>query len=183
MRKSSTTFGSFLPLVGLFLGAAGCAAPHSGEPEKPTPTVSVSYPLQRDVTDYQDYTGRTAAVDSVQVQARVTGYLDKINFTEGAEVTEGAVLYEIDPRPYKASYDAAKAQVDQNAASLELAHQNYARAKTLYYSKPPASKRPNSTTMRLRRSRPSRTWIMPRQNWRPRNSTWIGPTSRRPSAD
>ena len=86
---------------------------------------------QREVTDYQDYTGRTAAVDSVQVQARVTGYLDKIYFKEGAEVKEGTVLYEIDPRPYQAAYDAAKAQVAQNVASLELARQNNARFKTL----------------------------------------------------
>ena len=100
-------------------------------PGKPLPTVTVSYPLQREVTDYQDYTGRTAAVDSVQVQARVTGYLNKIYFTEGAEVTEGTVLYEIDPRPYQASYDAAKAQVAPNVASLELARQNNARFKKL----------------------------------------------------
>jgi multidrug efflux system membrane fusion protein len=95
------------------------------------PTVTVSYPLQRQVTDYQDYTGRTAAVDSVLVQARVTGYLEKIYFQEGAEVEEGTVLYEIDPRPYKASYDATKAQVAQNMASLELAKQNNTRFKAL----------------------------------------------------
>src|SRR5580700_5788497 len=113
-----------MPLVGfgVFLGSclavSGCAqAPPEG-PGKSPPTVTVSYPLQREVTDYQDYTGRTAAVDSVQLQARVTGYLTKIYFTEGAEVKEGAVLYEIDPAPYQAAYDAAKAQVAQTAASL-----------------------------------------------------------------
>ena len=137
MRKSSTILGCSMWVLALCLGAAGCAGPHSEESGKPTPKVTVSYPLERDVTDYQDYTGRTAAVDSVQVQARVTGYLDKINFKEGAEVKEGAVLYEIDPRPYKAAYDAAQAQVAQNEAGLELADQNYTRAKTLYFSKPP----------------------------------------------
>jgi RND family efflux transporter MFP subunit len=129
------------------------------------PTVTVSYPLQREVTDYQDYTGRTAAVDSVQVQARVTGYLDNIYFTEGAEVRgdnrlrcaarvvgllgapagpllaaadlcpgqlqAGDLLYEIDPRPYQAAYDAAKAQVAQNEASLELAKQDNRRYQKL----------------------------------------------------
>ena len=105
---------------------------------KSLPTVTVSYPLEREVTDYQDYTGRTAAVDSVQVQARVTGYLDKIYFKEGAEVTEGTVLYEIDPRPYQAAYDAAKAQVAQNVASLELAKQNNTRYKTLAKEQPGA---------------------------------------------
>src|SRR6516164_8024681 len=92
-----------MPLVGLglflgpCLGRAGCSHAPEGAPGKGPPTVTVSYPLQREVTDYQDYTGRTAAVDSVQVQARVTGYLEKIYFTEGAEVAEGTLLYEMDP--------------------------------------------------------------------------------------
>src|SRR5580693_8240566 len=123
-----------LHVVGLFLGCcvglSGCA----GTPEealKQPPTVTVSYPLQREVTDYQDYTGRTAAVDSVQVQARVTGYLTNIYFKEGEEVKEGSVLYEIDPRPYKAAYDSAKAQVKQNEASLALAKQDNTRFKKL----------------------------------------------------
>src|ERR1700722_5112631 len=125
-------------LVCSCLGLAGCSFGTEKGAEKSQPTVTVSYPLQREVTDYQDYTGRTAAVDSVQVQARVTGYLDKIFFTEGAEVAENTVLYEIDPRPYKAAYDAAKAQVAQNVASLELAKQNNARAKSLSRDKVPA---------------------------------------------
>jgi RND family efflux transporter MFP subunit len=122
-----------LPHVGLglflaaCLGFTGCSGSSGGAPEKSAPAVTVAMPLQREVTDYQDYTGRTAAVDSVQVQARVTGYLDKIYFTEGAEVTKGTVLYEIDPRPYKAAYDAAKAQVAQNKASVAVAKQNNTR--------------------------------------------------------
>src|SRR5262245_63592773 len=73
-------------LLGSCLGVAGCLrTPEEGE-GKTLPKVTVSYPLQRTVTDYQDYTGRTAAVDSVQVQARVTGYLEQIYFREGAEV-------------------------------------------------------------------------------------------------
>lgn len=120
------------------LGLAGCFHGPGQGAEKSLPKVTVSYPLQREVTDYQDYTGRTAAVDSVQVQARVTGYLDKIFFTEGAEVTENTVLYEIDPRPYKAAYDAAKAQVAQNVASLELAKQDNRRYKKLAKDQPGA---------------------------------------------
>jgi multidrug efflux system membrane fusion protein len=125
---SRVGFGLFL---GSCLGLTGCSHTPEGAPGKQPPTVTVSYPLQREVTDYQDYTGRTAAVDSVQVQARVTGYLEKIYFKEGAEVTEGTVLYEIDPRPYKAAYDAAKAQVAQNVAALELARQDNRRFKAL----------------------------------------------------
>jgi RND family efflux transporter MFP subunit len=121
----------FSVLFGSCLGLAGCSNAPEGAPGKGPPTVTVSYPLEREVTDYQDYTGRTAAVDSVQVQARVTGYLEKIYFTEGAEVTEDTVLYEIDPRPYKAAYDAAKAQLAQNVAALELARLDNQRFKAL----------------------------------------------------
>jgi multidrug efflux system membrane fusion protein len=118
-------------LLGSCLALAGCSPTPGEAPGKAPPTVTVSYPLEREVTDYQDYTGRTAAVDSVQVQARVTGYLEKIHFTEGAEVAEETVLYEIDPRPYKAASDAAKAQVAQNVAALELARQDNRRFKAL----------------------------------------------------
>jgi RND family efflux transporter MFP subunit len=133
-----------MPLVGLgmflgsCLGVAGCSQAPKGAPEKGPPTVTVSYPLEREVTDYQDYTGRTASVDSVQVQAQVTGYLEKINFKEGAEVPEGTVLYQIDPRSYQAAYDAAQALVAQNKASLDLAKQNNTRSKTLLARDPPA---------------------------------------------
>ena len=155
--------------LGLFLGSClaliGCSEPAEEGKGKQAPTVTMSYPIEREVTDYQDYTGRTAAVDSVQVQARVTGYLQNIYFTEGAEVRgddrlrctarvvgllgapagpllaaadlfpgqlqAGDLLYEIDPRPYQAAYDAAKAQVAQNTASLALARQNNNRFKAL----------------------------------------------------
>jgi RND family efflux transporter MFP subunit len=132
------------PLVGLglflgsCLGITGCSDTSEGAPGVRTPAVTVSYPLEREVTDYQDYTGRTAAVDSVQVQARVTGYLEKISFKEGVEVEEGTVLYEIDPRPYKAAFDAAKAQVGEDVANLELAKQNNARFKKLAKQQPGA---------------------------------------------
>ena len=125
-------------LLASCLGLVGCSSTPGEGPGKGTPTVTVSYPLKREVTDYQDYTGRTAAVDSVQVQARVTGYLTKIYFKEGEEVKEGTVLYEIDPAPYKAAFDAAKAQVAQNVAALELAKQNNARARALNKGKEPA---------------------------------------------
>jgi RND family efflux transporter MFP subunit len=119
--------------VGLLLGAGlvGCGGGPSEAPGAGPLTVTVSYPLQRQVTDFEDYTGRTAAIESVQVRARVSGYLDKINFTEGAQVQENAVLYVIDPRPYKAAYDSAVALVAQNKASLKLAQENNTRFKGL----------------------------------------------------
>src|SRR5579859_2518004 len=82
-------------------------------------TVSVAYPLDKHIVDYARFTGRTAAVDAVQVRARVSGYLQKINFTDGSDVKQGAVLYEIDPRPYQAAYDQAEAQVNLQEANLK----------------------------------------------------------------
>src|ERR1700738_4784996 len=126
---------ALMPLVGfgLFLGSCfgltGCSNAPEGAPGKGPQEVTVSYPLEREVTDYQDYTGRTAAVDSVQVQARVSGYLEKIYFKEGAEVAEGAVLYEIDQRPYKAAYEYATAQVAANEAQAKKAKLDNARNK------------------------------------------------------
>jgi RND family efflux transporter MFP subunit len=124
-------------LLGAVAGLAGCSAP----PEAPAtgaPTVTVSKPLKREVTDYEEYTGRTAAVDSVQVVARVTGYLKEIHFKEGAEVKKEDVLYEIDPRPYKAAYDSAVALAAQNKASLKLAQENNERFKSLAKKTPGA---------------------------------------------
>jgi RND family efflux transporter MFP subunit len=115
--------------LGFCLGLSGCSHASEAGPEKQPPKVTVSYPIEREVTDYQDYTGRTAAVDSVQVQARVSGYLERIYFKEGAEVAEGAVLYEIDPRPYRDAYDYAKAQVAANEAQAKKAKLDNARNK------------------------------------------------------
>lgn len=81
------------------------------------------------MTDYVDFTGRTNAVQSVDIRARVSGYLVKMPFKEGAEVKEGDMLFEIDPRPYQAQYDQAQGQVNLYKAQLELAKANYARDK------------------------------------------------------
>src|SRR5947207_2920567 len=107
-----------LGLLGLGIGLAGCARVTS-EPPEPAPTpVTVSRPVQRDVTDYVDFTGRTAAVDSVEVRARVWGYLDKVNFKEGALVKKDDVLFEIDPRLYRADLERARGTVAQYDARV-----------------------------------------------------------------
>src|SRR3954468_11424642 len=118
-------------LLGLCLGLAGCVRVPSAAPEAAPTPVTVSRPVERDVTDYADFTGRTAAVDSVEVRARVWGYLDKVNFKEGALVKEGDVLFEIDPLTYR----AVLAQAEGNLASLEARVErlgaDYARAQRL----------------------------------------------------
>ncbi|HEY7429043.1 MAG TPA: efflux RND transporter periplasmic adaptor subunit [Gemmataceae bacterium] len=126
----------------VFLASAailtGCG--HSPSPEQSTelPVVPVSKPVEREVTDYVDYTGRTAAVNSVDIRPRVTGYLTEMPFKEGSEVKAKDLLFVIDPRPYKALVDQAEAQVNLNLARLRLAKANNSRAKTVNSREPGA---------------------------------------------
>jgi multidrug efflux system membrane fusion protein len=111
-------------LVAVFGGCHGKTVQVS-PPE--TPAVPVSKPVQRTVTDYVDFTGRTNAVDSVDIRARVSGYLVQMPFKEGAEVKKGDLLFEVDRRPYQAQLDQAEGQVNLYKAQLALAKANYAR--------------------------------------------------------
>jgi RND family efflux transporter MFP subunit len=86
-----------------------------------TPTVQVAVPVERNVTDYADFTGRTAAVDSVEVRARVDGYLDSVHFTAGSLVKKGDVLFVIDQRPFVRELNRAKAQLEQAQAEYQHA--------------------------------------------------------------
>src|ERR1700691_3254398 len=79
----------------------GCQSRESQTAAPEIPVVPVSHPVERQVTDYVDFTGRTDAVQSVNVVARVTGYLVRMPFEEGAEVKKGDMLFQIDPRPYQ----------------------------------------------------------------------------------
>jgi multidrug efflux system membrane fusion protein len=106
---------------------AGCNhAPPTG-PASSLPVVPVSRPVEREVTDWVDYTGRTAAVQALDVRARVTGYLVQMPFKEGGDVKKGDLLFEIDPRPYQDQVDVAKAQVALAEANLRLARVTYQR--------------------------------------------------------
>src|SRR5262249_39450382 len=113
--------------LGLGIGVAGCAGAPSGPPVAPTTPGTVSPPVGQYGTDYADFTGRTAAVDSVEVRARVWGYLQKVNFKEGDLVQKGDVLFELDPRPYQTLLDQAKAKVAQDEAQLAYDEAEYQR--------------------------------------------------------
>jgi multidrug efflux system membrane fusion protein len=115
----------------LFVATWGCGPKAPPKPAAEPPTVTVSKPVQRDVTNYVDFTGRTDAIFSVDVRARVTGYLVKMPFREGAEVKKDDLLFEIDPRPYQAEYDRAASDVELNEARYKLAVADNARAKVV----------------------------------------------------
>jgi multidrug efflux system membrane fusion protein len=93
--------------------------------------VPVSHPVDREVTDYVDFTGRTEAVHSVDIRPRVSGYLVQMPFEEGAEVKKGDLLFVVDPRPYQAQVDQAQGQVDLYQASLKLAKTTLARDRAI----------------------------------------------------
>jgi multidrug efflux system membrane fusion protein len=119
-------------------GMAGCQKGLRQIAPAEVQAVPVAHPVQRQVTDFADFTGRTAAVESVNIVPRVTGYLVQMPFKEGSEVKKGDQLFVIDPRPYQAQFDQAKAQVVLNQASLELAKSTLARYEALDKSTPGA---------------------------------------------
>jgi RND family efflux transporter MFP subunit len=117
-------------VLGFCLGLAACTRAPSEAPAPAPISVMLSYPVERDVTDYADFTARVAAVDSVEVRAHVWGYLEKVHFKEGALVKKGDLLFELDPRPYEALLNQAKAKVAQDGAQLtydEAEYQRYVR--------------------------------------------------------
>ncbi len=93
----------------------------------PPAVVSVSQPIEREVADYDDYEGTIAAVDTVQVRARVQGMLTKVFFKDGQIVKAGDRLFQIDPRPYQATLDSAKAHKESADAGFTLAKSEYNR--------------------------------------------------------
>jgi multidrug efflux system membrane fusion protein len=120
----------------LFLLAAGCQkqeAPATGAP--PAPAVTVAQPISKEVTEWDEYQGWVEAVDTVEIRARVGGYLDSVHFKDGADVAKGQLLFVIDPRPYKAALDAAQADLAQAQTRFELASNDLARAERLLKAK------------------------------------------------
>ncbi|MBI3410730.1 MAG: efflux RND transporter periplasmic adaptor subunit [Planctomycetes bacterium] len=135
MSRLSSDVYFFLLALGLCFGPAGCSGTPSQSVASAPLTVSVSYPITREVTDHADYTARTAAVDSVEVRARVWGYLDKVNFKEGALVNKGDVLFEIDPRTYLAALAQAEGKLASAQAKLTRSDADLARASELMRTK------------------------------------------------
>jgi RND family efflux transporter MFP subunit len=87
----------------------------------PAPTVTVAKPLVEELKEWRDFTGQFEARESVEIRARVSGYLESVNFTDGQLVKKGDLLFVIEPRPYEIALDSAKAQLTQAEAQLQLA--------------------------------------------------------------
>src|SRR5499427_4162177 len=131
----------------LFLGARAVALPLAiatlvascGESQKqagpPPPAVTVAKPIKRTVFDYDEYVGRFTAINSVEVRARVSGYLDKLHFKDGQVVKQGDLLFTIDKRPFQNTLDQARANLVQAQSNLAFTESDYTRGQQLVRDK------------------------------------------------
>jgi RND family efflux transporter MFP subunit len=124
------------PVSYLLIGAisacwAGCSKQNTEQAAPPPPPVTVAKPITKEIVEWDKYTGRTDAVQSVNITARVSGYLYNITFKAGDLVEQGDLLFVIDPRPYQAAYDQANGQLRQAEAQEKLNNLNLARADEL----------------------------------------------------
>ena len=100
----------------------------------PPPPVTVANPLEKKIKIWDEYSGRFEAVESVEVRARVSGFIDKIHFKDGEIVKSGGILYTIDPRPFVISVESARADIARMKAQTELAENEVERARPLLKS-------------------------------------------------
>jgi len=117
--------------IGLAVSVSGCGKSGDGAAAPPPPQVTVAQVLERRVKDWDEFTGRFQAVESVEIRPRVSGYIDEVAFKEGSQVKRGDLLFVIDPRPYKAEADHAGADVKRYQTALELAQIELTRVQRL----------------------------------------------------
>lgn len=111
----------------LLLAGCGKAGGSGGPPAMPPPAVNVAVALKRPITEWDEFTGRIEAVESVELRPRVTGYLQAIRYTQGGTVKAGDVLFEIDDREYRAVYARAEADVQRAQSRVGLARRELER--------------------------------------------------------
>ena len=109
--------------------AAGCGPEAAPAPQ--AMPVTVSTVLEREVAEWDEFTGRLRAIDSVEIRPRVSGYIDRIAFHEGGDVKKGDLLFVIDPKPFQAELQRAEAQVSSARAQAQLARQMRVNAEKL----------------------------------------------------
>lgn len=136
--RDSRPAGRFVTVVLPALAAAvlvlvlqGCSSEAQTQAAAPAPQVSVAAALERNVQDWDEFTGRLEAVESVEIRPRVTGYIESVNFTEGGIVKKGDLLFVIDPRPYRADLSKAEAELARAIAREELSTTDVARSEKL----------------------------------------------------
>src|SRR3954453_6609774 len=130
LGQTGWAWGLAIGLTWAALGAAGCARREASAAPPPA-EVTVSRPLEHDVVEWDEYSGRLQAVESVDVRARVSGFVDETPFQDGLIVQKGQLLFLIDPRPFQAEVDKANAAVQAADAKVVNARQELARLTSL----------------------------------------------------
>ncbi|HTM02738.1 MAG TPA: efflux RND transporter periplasmic adaptor subunit [Vicinamibacterales bacterium] len=110
---------------------AACTRTSAEQAPPPPPQVTVAPVLERAVTEWDEFTGRLQAVDSVDVRPRVSGFVSAVRFSEGAMVHRGDVLFQIDPRPFQTEVDRLRAELDRAHATVARANSELGRAERL----------------------------------------------------
>ena len=116
----------FIPLS--FVLFTACARPAAQQAAPPDPQVTVAPVLARDVTEWDEFTGRLEAVNVVSIRPRVSGYVSAVRFVEGAIVGRGDLLFQIDPRPFQAEVDRLRAELLRARATVQRATSERQRA-------------------------------------------------------
>ena len=113
----------------------GCKRPAAPQMHMPPPNVTVAKPEQRKIVEWDQYTGRLEAKETVEIRPRVSGWLDSIHFVEGKDVKEGDLLFTIDPRPYRMAADRADAEFLRTQSRETQTQSEFARVKKLVESR------------------------------------------------
>ena len=129
---SSIRGGSSVVLLGALAAlVASCGESQKQAAAPPPPAVTVAKPVKRTVTDFDEYVGRFTAINSVEVRARVSGYLDGVHFKDGQIVKQGDLLFTIDKRPFQNTLDQARANLAQAQSNLNFTQADYTRGQQL----------------------------------------------------
>ena len=118
-------------LFALAVLIASCGESQKQAAAPPPPAVTVAKPIKRTVTDFDEYVGRFTAINSVEVRARVSGYLDGVHFKDGQIVKQGDLLFTIDKRPFQNTLDQARANLAQAQSNLNFTQADYTRGQQL----------------------------------------------------
>ena len=117
----------------LLVALAGCHA--NKKPPPPPPMVAIALPVKADVEDWDEVVGRFVSIQAVDVRPRVSGYIQTVDFRDGQDVRKGQLLFVIDPRPYQATLDRARAAVARARATLANANLELTRARRMFAGK------------------------------------------------
>jgi membrane fusion protein, multidrug efflux system len=120
-----------LPLAIASFCLSGCNGAEAKKDEAKPPEVDIDQPYEQEVTEHQEFTGQTMAVETIEIRARVSGYLERNFFKDGDIVRAGELLFQIDERPYRAEFEHAMAALAQAKAHLERLKRQEERAQAL----------------------------------------------------